>query len=95
MNEAEIYRINNITFILQPSKTIVYTKYQTFILVPARHNYKKKLERLRESIKRGEMQSLTDIVSYCNLKPGRRGQMAGIEMINTRLERHWLPGRVL
>jgi len=88
MNEMEVYTLNNITFILRPQKTVIRTPYQTFLLVPARDIYSKRMERLREQIRQGKMKSMTDVVSYCNLQPGRRGQMKGIHMINTIYERH-------
>lgn len=89
MNEVEHYSINNMTFILSPQKTIIQTPFQTFLVVPARHNFSKKLERLRDEIRKGNMKSMTEVVSYCNLKPGRRGQMLGIELVNTIIERHY------
>lgn len=76
------------TFILYHDKTIIKTPYQTFILVPARDIYSKRLERLREAIRQGKMRSMTEVVSYCNLKPGKRGQMLGIMLVNTLGERH-------
>lgn len=88
MIEVEYYELNGMKFILYPHKTLVQTPFQTFLIVPARHNYSKRLERLRDNIREGKMHSMTEIVSYCNLRPGRRGQMLGIEMVNTTMERH-------
>lgn len=90
MNTVETYTQKNITFILHCDKTLVVTPHQTFILEPARHNYAKKLEVLREQIRQGEMKTLTDVVAFCNLRPGKGGQMLGIYMMNTKLDRHIL-----
>ena len=91
----ETYTLNNMTFILHPNKTIIKTPLQTFLVAPARHNYSKKMERLRQNIREGKMTSMTEIVSYCNLTPGRRGQMHGIEMVNTLYERHEVKAPIL
>lgn len=87
-DQVEIYELNGITFILLPTKTLIRTKYQTFTISPARHNFSKRMERLRDEIRQGRMQSMTEVVSFCNLKPGRRGQMLGIQMTNTLYSRH-------
>ena len=88
MEAVEVYKINNITFILHPSKTVIQTSFQTFLLMPTRHVYNKKMAILREEIRKGNMKSMAEVVNYCNLQPGRRGQMLGIEMVNTTIERH-------
>ena len=88
MQEIEYYELNGISFILSSEKTIIRTPFQTFLAVPARHNYSKKMERLRNEIRRGNMRSMTEIVSYCNLQPGRRGQMLGIMLVNSVMTRH-------
>lgn len=80
--------LNGITFILYPQKTIIKTPHQTFLVLPARHNYVKRVERLRGEIRKGRMKSMTDVVSFCNLHPGRRGLMLGIELVNTLASRH-------
>lgn len=78
-----------LTFILTDTKTIVQTPLQIFLIKHDHRNYLKQLERLRELIRRDEMTSLADLITYCSYKQGGyRDQMSGLELVPTKLERH-------
>jgi len=78
-----------LTFILTDDKTLVATRYQTFLIKYDHRNYIKQLEKLRELIKKGEMRSIVDLITYCKYRPGGyKDQMCGLELVPTRLERH-------
>jgi hypothetical protein len=78
-----------LTFILTSDKTLVSTRYQTFLIRYDHRNYIKQLERLRELIRKGKMTSIVDLITYCKYRPGGyKDQMCGLELVPTRLERH-------
>lgn len=86
-SKYEIYSPSNIlSFALSEKNTIVTTPLQTFILIPCKHNYNKRLERIRYGIQNGKIKSISQIVEMCGYTPGRRGQMLGIEMVSISLE---------
>jgi hypothetical protein len=78
-----------LTFYLFEKKTIIKTPLQTFIIQYDHRNYMKQLERLRTLITNNKMKTIIDLIEYCNFRAGNyHDQMAGLEMVPTRLERH-------
>jgi len=84
----EVYKTENITFLLVDDKILVKTYHQTFIVRYDHYNYRKQLNTLRDLIRSGDIERMDDLLSYCNLHPGKRGFMYGLELKITRLERH-------
>ena len=91
----EIFKPNKtLTFLLTEQKVLVITHpesqlRQVFIVQYDHHNYAKKLNELREMIKENKVKSITDLVSFCNFHVGSyKDQMAGLELVPTKLERH-------
>lgn len=70
MKAVEIQRIKgkNVTFVLTPSKIAVDTGLQFFILEPAEGYYFKRMRTIRILIQLGEVQSISDLSTYCNGK---------------------------
>lgn len=89
MSQVGYYYRDGITFILTEEKTIISTKFQTFIVRYDHSNYIKRLENLRKMIANGKMKSLSELVTYCDYKPGGyKDQMSGLELVPTLLKRH-------
>jgi hypothetical protein len=89
--DYEIYKPNkSITFILTDSETIAMTNLQTFVIKYDHHNYSSQLGRLRDLIRSNKIQSPTDLVDFCNWRPGnnRTCQNYGLELVPTKIERY-------
>lgn len=86
----EVYEVSKfMSFVLTKNKTIVINSGQAFLIRYDHRNYRKQLVRLRELIRQGQIKSMTDLIEYCNFRPGNyHGLMCGLEMVYTRLERH-------
>lgn len=84
----EIYIINNqLTFILTETKVIVKTPHQTNLVTYYAGNYKKQLLTLKDKIRNGEVQSITELIEYN--KPRAVGmQIQGLILVPTRIERY-------
>lgn len=89
-NDYEVFRAGStMTFILTPTKTIVHIGINGAFLIDYHHNnYKKQLDTLRDLVRRNEMTSVSDLESFCNLRPGRISKMYGLELVPTKLERY-------
>lgn len=94
MVEYKVYKPSNtLTFYLTDEKTLVRVGskiHSTFIVLYDHANYKPQLELLREYIVAGEIKSITQVVEFCNWRPGNntKSQNYGLELRATKLERH-------
>lgn len=84
----EVFKANDtMTFFLTPTKTIVNLGLNGAFLICYHHrNYKEQLDTLRELVRRKKMKSVSDLISYCDLKPGRLSKMYGLELVPIKLE---------
>lgn len=84
----ETYTINNqLTFILTDTKIIVKTPYQTNLVAFATGNYKRRWEKLNDKIRRGEIKTISQLISYNQPKVVGQ-QIQGLILIPTKLERY-------
>lgn len=82
-------RSGNIAFVVTDTKTLVVCFTGTFLIRYDHRNYAGQLKRLRDMICRNEIKSMAELIEYCQFKPGNyRGQMSGLQLIPTKLERH-------
>lgn len=89
MAGARYYKRKDFSFILTDKRTIVSTSHQTFVVKHDHRNYIKQLERLRAMVIKGEINSLSELITFCSFKPGGyRDQMCGLELVSTKLERY-------
>lgn len=87
--DKEFIRSGDICFVMTETKTLVVSFTGTFLIRYDHRNYAGQLKRLRDMIKRKEIKSMVDLIDYCQYRPGNyRDQMAGLELVPTKLERH-------
>jgi hypothetical protein len=65
MGDPQIYKQNNLVFILEPQKIIVRTNLQTFYLEPIAHYWKRRLSAIRLGIMVGEITNLQELATWC------------------------------
>jgi len=83
----EQYIVNNqLTFILTGTKVIVKTPHQTNLVTYVAGNYRKKLDRLQDKIRRGEVKTITELIEY-NTPRAVGAQIQGVVLVPTRMER--------
>lgn len=76
-------------FVMTDTKTIVVHQTGAFLVKNQHRNYRTQLERLRKMIRRRQIRSIVDLVDYCKYGPANyKNQMAGLELIPTKLEYH-------
>lgn len=82
-------RIGNLTFIVTDTKTLVVCFTGTFLIKYHHRNYAGQLKRLRHMILNNEIDSMVDLIEFCQYGPGPyNDQMSGLELVSTKLERH-------
>lgn len=86
--EYEVYKPNeSITFILTETKTIYKTNLQAFIIRYDHYNYSKQLERLRDKIRNNQINSTSELITFCKYRPGLNSQMYGLELVPVSFKR--------
>lgn len=64
-DELQVYRQNQLTFILLPEKILIKTSLQMFTLEPKTHYYNRRIALIRAMISLGEIRSLEELSSFC------------------------------
>lgn len=79
----------NIMFVFTPEKTLVVTPLQLFMIKHSHGNYIRRLKGLKDVVKRGDINNMSDLVAYNGFKASNNiGQFDGLELV--RIDASWV-----
>lgn len=79
---------NTLIFVFINEKILVVTPLEVYKIEYYHRNYQFRFMNLRKAVEEGEIKSVSDLIDYCKLRPGKNSQMYGLELVTTKLERH-------
>lgn len=79
----------NTMFIFTPNQTLVATPLQLFLIKHSHGNYIPRLNRIQKEVERGNITSISDLITYNGFRPGNNiSQYEGLELI--RMDISWV-----
>lgn len=85
----KVYRPSaTLAFALKGDKFLYMTPFHLFRVKWESVNYRRRMNELRDMVIANKMTNVVDLIEFCSPVPGKRSQMYGLPMEQTKIEYH-------